>query len=131
MDYCERVRREMFGDAVYERMLKAGEFDAVSVAAPEERAVRDEFARESQIDFQLKMLGAGQAFPRPMYAGLLDDSMDLLTARSLAAEAEALWTRAPDDVKKAFPSYSDFMAATRDGRLNDFILAKEKSNAEA
>lgn len=127
MRHEERVRRELFGDKEYERLLAAGEFDAFAVAAPEERCVRDEFAREFQIDFQLKMLGAGQAFPRPAYSGLIDDSLDLLTARNVAAEAESLWTRAPKEVREQFKSYGDFIEATRDGRLNSWIMEREKS----
>lgn len=129
MDEIERRRRDMFGDVKYDAMAADGLFDPPVIECPEsERKVRDEFARESSIEWQLQRFQAGQVPTRVGYSGIYDDSVDLLEAYRLQNEASALWNSTPPEVRKQFGDFGDVLTASKDGRLQEFI--RERTKAE-
>lgn len=111
----ERVLREALGDAEFQARLESGHFTP-TIACPEsERQVRDEYARESDIAYQIKQFGAGRAFPRQGYSGLLDDSVDLLRAHELLDESVDLWNQMPQEIRREFRSFAELEAARAAG----------------
>lgn len=133
MDYAEKVRRSLFGDAEYERMKEAGDFDSFIVCPPEEKQVREEFARESDIAYQLKMFQAGQAFPRlgAGASGVVDDSVDLLVAHELMADAEDSFKKLPPAVREKYHDYATFMHAVADGSFVAAVAEERRLAEEA
>lgn len=121
MDHAERVRRDMFGDAVYEAMVERGDFESYIACPPEERKVRDEFARESSIEFQLRAFAAGGPLGRVMQNGVYDDSIDRLEAEALVEAANNLWRRVPLKVRERFQSVEGMLGAARSGELVQFL----------
>lgn len=111
----ERQLREALGDVEYESRLESGFFFPTVECPAKERQVRDEYARESDIAFQIKQFGAGQAFPRVGYSGISDDSVDLLRAYELLDESADLWSRMPDDVRSKYRSFAELEAARNAG----------------
>lgn len=118
MDRNVEVRlREALGNEEFETRLASGHFTPVIECPIEERQVRDEFARESDIAYQLKQFGAGQAFPRIGYNGTYDDTMDLLQAHRLVEESRELWARVPARWKEKYSTFAEFEADAIAGRL--------------
>lgn len=126
MHPVEVQRRAMFGD-FYDTMVEGGMFDDGIECPPEERVVRDEFAREASIEFQLKQFQAGMPFRRQFTTGEADMDIDLLAAQEMVSDAYEVFNRLPKAVRDVYGTFGELEAAIQSGEfLRRFPKEKPK-----
>lgn len=130
MDYAEVVRRQMFGNELYEQLKASGAFEDGIACPPEEELVRKEFQKESSIEYQLKMFASGGMPTRMGHNGFVDYDMDRLSALELLGRAEQLFEELPASVREKFKTWPEVEAAALNGELAEVLKPKEPVKEE-
>lgn len=138
MHPAEVIRRQLFGDKEYERLAKSGAFNEITDCSDDPILVREEFARESDVSFQLKAFGAGQAF-RYGQNGVVDYDVDRMEAEAIISRGNELYRDLPEHLRNEFGSWEAIELAAESGELKAYydrlkaaeVKAKEVVKSEA
>lgn len=127
---AEKVRMQMLGEKAFKLMNDGGDFDPSTECPASEELVRKEFQRETDVAYQMRMFGVGQAFQRRGVSGSVDYDVDRLSALAILEDASFLWKKLPVNVREKYKDWGEVEAAAMDGSLADLFKPAEVPKEE-
>lgn len=103
------------------------DFDAKSEASGLDTSDRPDLCRQedakfTDINFQLKMFGADPFAPRQPMFGTVDYNLDLTSALTATADAKFAFKRLPESLRAKYPSWIALLDAAEKGELAEIDL---------